>query len=58
MRLLLPEEEEDAPMITVLVAIDTVYKQMVAILLKRRVTEIHSQVAVWQLSHDMSDIPR
>ena len=51
--------EDDAPMITVLVAIDAVYKQMVAILLrKERVTEIHSQVAVWPHSRDTSDIPK
>ena len=44
-------------MITVLVAIDAVYQQMVAILLrKERVTEIHSQVAVWPHSRDTSDI--
>ena len=37
--------EEDARMITVLVAIDAVLKQMVPILLrKRRASEIHSQV--------------
>ena len=51
--------EEDAPMVTVLVAIDTVYKQMVAIPLeKKKETEIHLHVAVWPHSHDTSDIPK
>ena len=50
--------EEDAPMVTVLVAIDTVYKQMVAIPLEKKETEILLQVAVWPHSYDTSDIPK
>ena len=50
--------EEDAPMVTVLVAIDTVYKQMVAIPLEKNATEIRLQVAAWPHSHGASDIPK
>ena len=45
-------------MVTVLVTIDTVYKQMIATLLEKRGTEIRLQVAVWPHSHDTSDIPK
>ena len=45
-------------MITVLVAMDTVYKQMVAISLRKEGNRDPSQVAVWPHSHDTSDIPK
>ena len=50
--------DEDEPMITVLVATDTVCTQMIANPLEKRATEIHSQVAVWPHSHDTSEIPK
>ena len=42
-------------MVTVFEAIDTVYKQMVAILLENLETEVHWQVAAWPHAHGMSD---
>ena len=45
-------------MVTVLVAIDTVYKHMIAIPLEKKETEIRLQVAVWPHSHGTSDIPK